>query len=67
MEVAKGEGERHAKKNTQKGVFRTNCMDCLDRTNVVQSVVARQVLLDWLSKFSIVSRGREIKAFQELP
>ena len=22
--------------STQKGVFRTNCIDCLDRTNVVQ-------------------------------
>ena len=30
--------------NTQKGVFRTNCLDCLDRTNVVQSKVAFEVL-----------------------
>ena len=28
----------------QKGVFRVNCMDCLDRTNVVQSVIAREVI-----------------------
>ncbi|KDQ60929.1 hypothetical protein JAAARDRAFT_124474 [Jaapia argillacea MUCL 33604] len=28
----------------QKGVFRTNCIDCLDRTNVVQSAFARHVL-----------------------
>jgi hypothetical protein len=28
----------------QQGVFRTNCVDSLDRTNVVQSVFARQVL-----------------------
>ncbi|EIW70203.1 hypothetical protein TREMEDRAFT_30281 [Tremella mesenterica DSM 1558] len=28
----------------QDGVFRTNCIDCLDRTNVVQSAIARQVL-----------------------
>ncbi|QQP35676.1 Phosphatidylinositide phosphatase SAC1Blike, partial [Caligus rogercresseyi] len=26
----------------QKGVFRTNCMDCLDRTNVVQSLLATE-------------------------
>lgn len=26
----------------QKGVLRTNCMDCLDRTNVVQSACARR-------------------------
>ena len=28
----------------QQGVFRTNCVDCLDRTNVVQSVLARTIL-----------------------
>lgn len=28
---------------TQKGTFRTNCMDCLDRTNVVQGVFSRCV------------------------
>ena len=28
----------------QKGAFRTNCMDCLDRTNVVQSVLSRNIL-----------------------
>ena len=28
----------------QSGVLRTNCVDCLDRTNVVQSVFARHVL-----------------------
>jgi len=39
---------------TQEGIFRTNCIDCLDRTNVVQSLLARCSLetqlkdLDWL-------------------
>jgi hypothetical protein len=28
----------------QKGVLRTNCMDCLDRTNVVQSACGRRAL-----------------------
>ncbi|KAH7341044.1 SacI homology domain-containing protein [Rhizoctonia solani] len=28
----------------QHGVFRTNCVDCLDRTNVVQSAFARYVM-----------------------
>ena len=28
----------------QSGILRTNCMDCLDRTNVVQSACARNVL-----------------------
>lgn len=28
----------------QNGVFRVNCVDCLDRTNVVQSMISRAVL-----------------------
>jgi len=31
-------------KSVQKGVFRTNCVDNLDRTNVVQSMIAKHVL-----------------------
>lgn len=30
--------------STQRNVVRTNCMDCLDRTNVVQSMLGRWVL-----------------------
>jgi hypothetical protein len=29
---------------TQKGAFRTNCIDCLDRTNVIQTVISRITL-----------------------
>lgn len=29
---------------TQKGVIRTNCSDCLDRTNYVQTKIAIQIL-----------------------
>lgn len=35
------DGQRISK---QSGVLRTNCMDCLDRTNVVQSACARRAL-----------------------
>lgn len=28
----------------QEGIFRINCMDCLDRTNVVQAAIARVVM-----------------------
>ncbi|GBC06667.1 hypothetical protein RclHR1_00070034 [Rhizophagus clarus] len=38
---AMSENEVHCQ---QTGIFRTNCMDCLDRTNVVQSALAREVL-----------------------
>lgn len=51
------------KDNLQKGVFRTNCMDCLDRTNVVQSVLARQLLLQWLIKLGIMNKPRNLSAF----
>ncbi|ORX47430.1 hypothetical protein DM01DRAFT_1339064 [Hesseltinella vesiculosa] len=37
----------------QSGVFRTNCMDCLDRTNIVQSAFARHVLNLQLMRFGI--------------
>ena len=30
--------------SVQQGVFRTNCIDCLDRTNVVQSMLGRRSL-----------------------
>lgn len=35
----------------QKGVFRSNCMDCLDRTNVIQSLLARRSLQSQLQVF----------------
>lgn len=28
----------------QKGVIRTNCIDCLDRTNFVQSAISRSIV-----------------------
>lgn len=39
----------------QSGVFRTNCIDCLDRTNVVQGVLARKHLTSLLQKLSLLS------------
>ena len=55
------------RKNSQKGVFRTNCMDCLDRTNVVQSVFARYVLHEMLAKAGITNPKKSITAFEHLP
>lgn len=58
----------------QEGIFRVNCMDCLDRTNVVQAAIARVVmeqqacitdaLFQELST-SELNRHREICVFQE--
>ena len=39
--------------NTQTGVLRTNCMDCLDRTNVVQSGAAGLALQDQLAQMGL--------------
>lgn len=46
--------------NTQQSVFRTNCMDCLDRTNVVQSAVAKVVLTDQLADAGLIGPGDQI-------
>ncbi|KAJ1821583.1 Inositol-1,4,5-trisphosphate 5-phosphatase 1 [Coemansia sp. RSA 2675] len=41
----------------QRGVQRTNCLDCLDRTNVVQSVLSRAVLSEFMRQNDIVPRS----------
>jgi len=43
----------------QTGVVRTNCIDNLDRTNVVQGLVGRHVLKALLAKFNIITSGSE--------
>ena len=45
----------------QRGIFRTNCIDCLDRTNVVQSAIARVVL-----EIQVVIARHGIKTLQGL-
>ena len=34
----------------QEGVFRTNCLDCLDRTNLVQSIISSMALGSFVSQ-----------------
>ncbi|RWS27752.1 Phosphatidylinositide phosphatase SAC1-like protein, partial [Leptotrombidium deliense] len=46
--------------STQDGVFRTNCIDSLDRTNVVQSLIAKKSLDDQLRKFNVLAHGESI-------
>ena len=46
MYFMESEGEVHYR---QKGVIRSNCLDCLDRTNVVQSYIGWAVLVSQLS------------------
>lgn len=47
--------------NLQKAVVRTNCMDCLDRTNVVQSTLARWVLTDQLRAAGILGANERVE------
>jgi len=45
----------------QEGVFRTNCIDCLDRTNVVQSLFSRKYLLDLFTKICVMEEGEKLE------
>uniref|UniRef100_A0A672H6S9 Phosphatidylinositide phosphatase SAC1-A n=1 Tax=Salarias fasciatus TaxID=181472 RepID=A0A672H6S9_SALFA len=45
----------------QKGVFRSNCMDCLDRTNVIQSLLARRSLQTQLQRIGVLNVGQRIE------
>ncbi|XP_047035991.1 phosphatidylinositide phosphatase SAC2 isoform X2 [Helicoverpa zea] len=42
---------------TQNGVFRVNCIDCLDRTNVVQTAIAKYVLELQLCRLGLGTPG----------
>ncbi|KAK8219056.1 SacI homology domain-containing protein [Phyllosticta capitalensis] len=44
---SRGEDQIYRRPTTilqQEGVFRTNCLDCLDRTNLVQTIISRMAL-----------------------
>ncbi|CAH1957102.1 unnamed protein product [Acanthoscelides obtectus] len=45
----------------QEGVFRTNCIDCLDRTNVVQSMLAHRNLEIVLKKLNILQPNQQLE------
>lgn len=40
----------------QTGVFRTNCLDCLDRTNLVQQVISLAAFRCFLQDFNVVDK-----------
>ncbi|XP_046738405.1 phosphatidylinositol-3-phosphatase SAC1 isoform X1 [Diprion similis] len=52
--------------SAQDGVFRTNCIDCLDRTNVVQSMLARRALSDALRRLGILQRVEDHPSLEYL-
>ncbi|KAI8971960.1 SacI homology domain-containing protein [Mycotypha africana] len=45
----------------QTSVVRSNCMDCLDRTNVVQSTLARWVMTQQLNEIGILENGQKLE------
>ncbi|XP_056597781.1 phosphatidylinositol-3-phosphatase SAC1-A [Triplophysa dalaica] len=45
----------------QSGTFRSNCMDCLDRTNVIQSLLARCSLQNQLQRMGVLHVGQKIE------
>ncbi|AMD19697.1 HCL454Wp [Eremothecium sinecaudum] len=54
----------------QRGVFRVNCLDCLDRTNLVQQFLSRYAFLLFLQDFqlvksSVVSNMEDYEWFQK--
>lgn len=49
----------------QGGVIRSNCMDCLDRTNVAQSALGRWVLNKQLREVGILSVKETIEEHEE--
>lgn len=50
----------------QNGVFRTNCIDCLDRTNVVQSLLAKLQLNAALKLLAVINEDTVGTQFETL-
>ena len=56
-------------RNMQTAVVRTNCMDCLDRTNVVQTMIARWTLTRQLLDLGVLQLGESAeddRAFEDI-
>ena len=49
----------------QYGTFRTNCIDCLDRTNVVQSMLARRSLQTVLRSINVLMEEEQLESNAE--
>lgn len=47
-DIPRMESQRTVVVLQQEGVFRTNCLDCLDRTNLIQSIISRMAIESFL-------------------
>ena len=45
----------------QRGVFRVNCIDCLDRTNVVEGLLAKRSLRQQLIRLGVLTEADNIE------
>ena len=50
----------------QKGVIRSNCIDCLDRTNVCQSVFSKIMLTNQLQLLNIIPKTNKVADYKGL-
>lgn len=58
---------RNGLQATQSGVFRTNCIDTLDRTNVVQGMFARRALEHLLRRLGLLAGSEQLSvAFSQI-
>jgi hypothetical protein len=51
--------------STQRGAVRVNCIDNLDRTNVVQSLFARYVLNQQLIRLGLIPEGQSFSSYPQ--
>ncbi|XP_078245052.1 synaptojanin-1 isoform X21 [Pogona vitticeps] len=51
---------------TQSGTIRTNCLDCLDRTNSVQAFVGLEMLTKQLEVLGLAEKPQLVTRFQEV-
>ncbi|XP_013782623.1 synaptojanin-1-like [Limulus polyphemus] len=50
----------------QTGTFRTNCLDCLDRTNAVQTFIALEILPKQLESLGLIDKPQIVNRFVEV-
>lgn len=58
--------EKGEKVEMQQGVIRTNCIDCLDRTNVTQSMIGRKMLEFQLRRLGVFDAEETISTHPNL-
>lgn len=50
----------------QKGIIRTNCIDCLDRTNAAQFIICKEALSEQLRSLGVISAHADLEYDSDL-